>query len=291
MGYGFEVGIPGIVVEGLAMAKGASLAVNGVNGAANGFSRETTVFDIIARVLKDDALHDDHICEHASKWTVNLFNADLWRKIEELMHLVTSFLILAPNITPLTRRSQELFLAHASPSSSGPTPCSTARRSPSPSFPGPPLPRPLRPLPKPKTFVCVFYTDLGLLQTYAETVAAQIRVQFEDGESACLVKLSLELMTRSELHLVMMLGFLMMSGSVLSMYVSMGVPMQTLTTSAVSMSVVTAISKLCMPEVDEPAMHGQVIIGCGSADDKDRLSNTSDIFSEEHIGGSVTYVG
>ncbi|EIW75321.1 hypothetical protein CONPUDRAFT_159445 [Coniophora puteana RWD-64-598 SS2] len=79
---------------------------------------------------------------------------------------------------------------------------------------------------------------------------------FGQGESACLVKLSLELMTRSELHLVMMSGFLTTSGSVLNMYISMGVPMQTLaTSSAVSMPVATTISKLCMPKVDEPTMH------------------------------------
>ncbi|EIW74781.1 hypothetical protein CONPUDRAFT_85591 [Coniophora puteana RWD-64-598 SS2] len=183
IGYGLEFGIPGLVVEGLAMAsvdivfnkdmldpifslvpkttsvqgvtqKVASLAVNGSNGAANGHSGGTTAFDVIARILKDDTLigrkfeipiqgirdtfeqHGDRIREHADKWTIDLSKpGELERKMEELqwlnvilygiggwtenqglqanffyMHLVTSCLFLAPNVAPLSQRSQEIFL-------------------------------------------------------------------------------------------------------------------------------------------------------------------------------------
>jgi len=115
----------------------------------------------------------------------------------------------------------------------------------------------------------------------AEAVVAAASPWIGMGESACLVKPFVELMTASELHLVMTSGFSTISGSVLSAYISMGVPAQNLVTSSVmSIPASIAISKLRMPEIDEPVTRGQVIIDRGSMDDKNKPSNALHAFSK-----------
>ncbi len=64
-------------------------------------------------------------------------------------------------------------------------------------------------------------------------------------------------------------GFSTIAGSVLSAYISMGVPPENLVTSSVmSIPASIAISKMRMPEVDEPVTRGNVIIDRGESKEK-----------------------
>ncbi|KAG1870109.1 Na+ dependent nucleoside transporter C-terminus-domain-containing protein [Suillus subalutaceus] len=86
------------------------------------------------------------------------------------------------------------------------------------------------------------------------------------GESACLVKPYVDIMTPSELHLVMTSGFSTISGSVLTAYIALGVPPQNLITSSVmSIPASIAISKMRIPEVDEPVTRGRIVVDRGDA--------------------------
>ncbi|EIW83305.1 hypothetical protein CONPUDRAFT_164267 [Coniophora puteana RWD-64-598 SS2] len=142
-----------------------------------------------------------------------------------------------------------------------------------------------------KNFAWFFFKTMNV--SGAEAVVASASPWIGQGESACLVKPFVELMTPSEIHLVMTSGFSTISGSVLSAYISMGVPAQNLVTSSVmSIPASIAISKLRMPEVDEPVTRGQVIVDRGSENDKDRPSNALHAFSRGawfglHIAGQM----
>ena len=142
-----------------------------------------------------------------------------------------------------------------------------------------------------KNFAWFFFKTMNV--SGAEAVVASASPWIGQGESACLVKPYVELMTPSELHLVMASGFSTISGSVLSAYISMGVPPQNLVTSSVmSIPASIAISKLRMPEVDEPVTRGDIIIHRGTEDEKDRPANALHAFSKGawfglHIAGQI----
>ena len=73
-----------------------------------------------------------------------------------------------------------------------------------------------------------------------------------------------DLMTPSELHLTMTSGFSTISGSVLTAYINLGVPPQNLITASVmSIPASIAISKIRVPEVDEPVTRGRVVVDQG----------------------------
>ncbi|KAJ3559468.1 hypothetical protein NP233_g11253 [Leucocoprinus birnbaumii] len=88
----------------------------------------------------------------------------------------------------------------------------------------------------------------------AEAVVAAASPWIGQGESACLVRPYVDLMTRSELHLVMTSGFSTIAGSVMTAYINLGVPPVNLVTSSVmSIPASMAISKMRVPEIEEPA--------------------------------------
>ncbi|KAH7888642.1 Na+ dependent nucleoside transporter C-terminus-domain-containing protein [Phlebopus sp. FC_14] len=117
----------------------------------------------------------------------------------------------------------------------------------------------------------------------AEAVVASASPWVGQGESACLVKPYVDVMTPSELHLVMTSGFSTISGAVLSAYVALGVPPQNLVTSSVmSIPASIAISKMRVPEIDEPATRGRVVIDRGKEDEERRPVNALHAFS---LGG------
>lgn len=59
-------------------------------------------------------------------------------------------------------------------------------------------------------------------------------------------------------------GFSTIAGSVLAAYIRLGVPAQNLVTSSVmSIPASIAISKMRMPEVEEPITRGQVVVDRG----------------------------
>ncbi|RDB25308.1 Solute carrier family 28 member 3 [Hypsizygus marmoreus] len=98
----------------------------------------------------------------------------------------------------------------------------------------------------------------------AEAVVAAASPFIGQGESACLVRPYVDLMTVSELHVTMTSGFSTIAGSVLVAYINLGVPPQNLITSSVmSIPASLAISKLRMPEVEEPVTRGQVTVDRG----------------------------
>jgi len=120
----------------------------------------------------------------------------------------------------------------------------------------------------------------------AEAVVASASPWVGLGESACLVKPYLDIMTPSEIHLVMTSGFSTISGAVLSAYIALGVPPQNLVTSSVmSIPASIAISKMRVPEVDEPVTRGRVVIDQGEQAVKDAPVNALHAFSRGGLFG------
>ncbi|KAF9227300.1 hypothetical protein BS17DRAFT_793807 [Gyrodon lividus] len=119
----------------------------------------------------------------------------------------------------------------------------------------------------------------------AEAVVASASPWVGQGESACLVKPYVDTMTPSEIHLVMTSGFSTISGAVFGAYVSLGVPPQNLITSSVmSIPASMAISKLRLPEVDEPVTRGRIVVDRGE-EAKDAPVNALHAFSRGGLFG------
>ncbi|KAK7035225.1 hypothetical protein VNI00_011992 [Paramarasmius palmivorus] len=120
----------------------------------------------------------------------------------------------------------------------------------------------------------------------AEAVVAASSPWIGQGESACLVRPYVDLMTASELHLTMTSGFSCIAGSVMAAYIGMGVPPENLVTSSVmSIPASIAISKIRYPELDEPVTRGRVIVDRG--EEKNRPTNVVHAFSNGAVFGLV----
>lgn len=114
----------------------------------------------------------------------------------------------------------------------------------------------------------------------AEAVVAASSPFIGQGESACLVRPYVDIMTDSEIHLTMTSGFSTIAGSVLSAYIALGVPAQHLVTASVmSIPASIAISKLRYPETDEPVTRGHVVIDRGAEDRRGKPANAFHAFS------------
>ncbi|KAF9515532.1 hypothetical protein BS47DRAFT_782831 [Hydnum rufescens UP504] len=113
----------------------------------------------------------------------------------------------------------------------------------------------------------------------AEAVVAASSPFIGQGESACLVRPYVDLMTPSEIHLTMTSGFSTIAGSVLTAYINLGVPATTLVTSSVmSIPASIAISKLRFPEREEPITRGNVVVDRG-IESKHQPANALHAFS------------
>jgi len=135
-----------------------------------------------------------------------------------------------------------------------------------------------------KGFAWFFFKLLNV--SGAEAVVASASPWVGQGESACLVKPYVKVMTRSEIHLVMTSGFSTISGAVLSAYVALGVPPQNLVTSSVmSIPASIAISKMRVPEVDEPVTRGRVVVDRGEQKPEDAPVNALHAFSKGGLFG------
>jgi len=120
----------------------------------------------------------------------------------------------------------------------------------------------------------------------AEAVVAAASPWIGQGESACLVRPYVDLMTNSELHLTMTSGFSTIAGSVMAAYIGMGVAPETLVTSSVmSIPASIAISKMRFPELDEPVTRGQVIVDRG--EEKNAPTNVVHAFSNGAVFGLI----
>ncbi|KAG2342961.1 hypothetical protein BDR05DRAFT_912529 [Suillus weaverae] len=131
-----------------------------------------------------------------------------------------------------------------------------------------------------KGFAWLFFKLMNV--SGAEAVVAAASPWVGQGESACLVKPYVDTMTPSEIHLCMTSGFSTISGSVLTAYVALGVPPQNLITSSVmSIPASIAISKMRIPEVEEPVTRGRIVVDRGDTE-KNRPVNALHAFS---LGG------
>ncbi|CAE6514323.1 unnamed protein product [Rhizoctonia solani] len=137
-----------------------------------------------------------------------------------------------------------------------------------------------------KRFAWFFFKTMNT--SGAEAIVATASPWVGIGESACLVRPFMDFMTESEIHLVMTSGFSTISGSVFAAYISMGVPGQNLVTSSVmSIPASIAISKLRIPETDEPLTRGQVVIDQGVEDKRNRPANALHAFSKGALFGLI----
>jgi len=121
----------------------------------------------------------------------------------------------------------------------------------------------------------------------AEAVVASASPWIGQGESACLVKPYVDLMTESELHLSMTSGFSTIAGSVFGAYVMLGVPAANIITSSVmSIPASMAVSKMRSPEMDEPVTRGRVLVDRGGGKE-DEPANAIHAFSEGAVFGLI----
>lgn len=134
-----------------------------------------------------------------------------------------------------------------------------------------------------KNFAWFFFKLMNI--SGAEAVVAAASPWIGQGESACLVRPYVDLMTESELHVTMTSGFSTIAGSVMSAYINLGVPAQNLVTSSVmSIPASIAISKMRIPENEEPVTRGHVTIDRGD-EGKSRPANAFHAFSQGALFG------
>lgn len=136
-----------------------------------------------------------------------------------------------------------------------------------------------------KHFAWFFFKLMGV--SGAEAVVAASSPWIGQGESACLVRPYVDLMTASELHLTMTSGFSTIAGSVLTAYIGLGVPAQNLVTSSVmSIPASMAISKMRYPELEEPVTRGRVTVDRGE-EKGGRPANALHAFSQGAVFGLI----
>jgi CNT family concentrative nucleoside transporter len=137
-----------------------------------------------------------------------------------------------------------------------------------------------------KHFAWFFFKTMNV--SGAEAVVAAGSPWVGQGESACLIKPYVDIMTPSEIHLVMTSGFATIAGSVLAVYIQMGAgPRDLVASSVMSIPASIAISKLRYPEDEVPVTLGRVIVDRGDEDDKHRPANMIHAFSKGAIFGLI----
>ncbi|KAI9433080.1 Na+ dependent nucleoside transporter C-terminus-domain-containing protein [Lactarius psammicola] len=103
----------------------------------------------------------------------------------------------------------------------------------------------------------------------------------------CLVRPFVDIMTESEMHLVMTSGFSTIAGSVSSAYISLGVLAQNLITASImSIPASIAISKARVPKLEETMTRGRIVVDRGE-DPKDALVNALHAFAKGAVLGLV----
>ncbi|KAH7368025.1 sodium/nucleoside cotransporter [Plectosphaerella cucumerina] len=124
----------------------------------------------------------------------------------------------------------------------------------------------------------------------AEAVVAAATPFIGQGESALLVRPFVPHMTKAEIHQILTCGFATISGSILIVYIQLGLNASALVSSCVmSIPASLAMSKLRYPETEETLTAGRVVI---PDDDEDKASNAIHAFANGawlgiKIGGSI----
>ncbi|KAF9047319.1 Na+ dependent nucleoside transporter C-terminus-domain-containing protein [Panaeolus papilionaceus] len=140
-------------------------------------------------------------------------------------------------------------------------------------------------------FAWLFHKLLGV--SGAEAVVAAASPFIGQGKcisssSACLVRPYVDLMTESELHLTMTSGFSTIAGSVLGAYIFLGVPPENLVTASVmSIPASISISKMRIPETEEPVTLGRVTVDRGSVDKSREPVNALHAFGQGAVFGLI----
>ncbi|KAI0644418.1 H+/nucleoside cotransporter [Trametes meyenii] len=133
-------------------------------------------------------------------------------------------------------------------------------------------------------FAWFFYKTMNV--SGAEAIVATASPFLGQGESACLVRPYMDYMTESEIHLIMTSGFSTIAGSVFLVYIGLGVPPQNLITASVmSIPASIAISKMRIPELDEPVTRGRVTVNRGNKEN--RPANALHAFSRGALFGLI----
>ena len=110
----------------------------------------------------------------------------------------------------------------------------------------------------------------------AETLCAAANSMLGQTEAPLLIKHYLKNMTRSEMLVVMVSGFATLSGSLLALYGSLGIPMvHLLTASVMAIPSSIMIAKILIPETEKPATAAG-----NSVDMKPESSNMFDAISQ-----------
>ena len=154
-----------------------------------------------------------------------------------------------------------------------------------------------------KHFAWLFSKTMNI--SGAEAVVAAASPLVGPSEAACLVRPYIDLMTESEIHLVMtsgkpsmldyattvgnlsMQGFSTIAGTLLSVFLNFGVPVQNLVTASImSIPASIAISKIRIPEIEDPVTRGHVIINRGEENARDPV-NALHAFAEGAVFGLV----
>jgi len=137
-----------------------------------------------------------------------------------------------------------------------------------------------------KHFAWFFFKILDI--SGAEAVVAAASPLVGPSEAACLVRPYIDVMTESEIHLVMTSGFSTIAGTLLSVYLNFGVPAQNLVTASVmSIPASIAISKLRIPETEEPVTRGRVVVDRGAENAKNAPVNALHAYAKGAVFGLV----
>lgn len=121
-----------------------------------------------------------------------------------------------------------------------------------------------------RKFATVFFYTMGV--SGAEAVVAAASPFVGQGESAMLIKPFIPHLTDAELHQVMTSGFATIAGSVLAVYIGMGIsPIALVSSCVMSIPASLAISKLRWPETEESLTAGHITI---PKDDDERPTNS-----------------
>jgi CNT family concentrative nucleoside transporter len=157
-----------------------------------------------------------------------------------------------------------------------------------------------------KHFAWFFFKTMNI--SGAEAVVAAASPFVGISEASCLVRPYVDFMTESEIHLVLTSGepslpedvvtimnlpgktqgFSTIAGSLLSAYMSLGVPVQNLiTASMMSIPGSIAISKVRIPELDGPVTRGRVVVDRGEESTKDEPVNVLHAFAKGAVLGLV----
>ncbi|EPE32437.1 putative H+/nucleoside cotransporter [Glarea lozoyensis ATCC 20868] len=126
-----------------------------------------------------------------------------------------------------------------------------------------------------KKFATLFFYTMGV--SGAEAVVAAASPFVGQGESAMLIKPFIPHLTDAEIHQIMTSGFATIAGSVLSVYIFMGIsPLALVSSCVMSIPASLAISKLRWPETEESLTAGHITI---PKDEEERAANSLHAFA------------